>query len=96
MTALDTVLQEMFVRVGRVYNPPLPELWYINAEWTEEEEADFATWMEHYLLTDKAARKEFMRRPLKNAEVIRKTVKEFLMTYGWTIKHTKRSEARRR
>jgi len=96
MTALDTILQEMFVRVGRIYNPPLEDNWYASEEWTQEDENDFALWMQDYLLNDNKARKEFMKKPLKNAEVIQKTVKEFLSVYGWRVKQTKRSEANRR
>jgi len=96
MTALDTILSEMFTRVGRIYNPPLEGNWYASEEWTQEQENEFALWMQDYLLNDNKARKEFMKKPLKNAEVIQKTVKEFLSVYGWKVKQTKRSEANRR
>lgn len=96
MTALDTILSEMFTRVGRIYNPPLEDNWYISEEWTQEEENEFALWMQDYLIENKQARKEIMRIPVKNKEVINKTVKTFLANYGWKVKQTKRSEANRR
>lgn len=96
MKHLDEVLSEMFSRVGRIYTELPTGEWFTQEEWTQEQQEDFASWMQQYLLTTPKALKQFTGKSIKNKEVIQKVVKEFLANYGWNIKEIKRHEANRR
>ncbi len=96
MKHLDEVLSEMFSRVGRVYTELPTGEWFTKEEWTREQQEDFASWMQQYLLSNTKALKELTGKSIKNKEVVQKVVKEFLSNYGWNIKEVKRHEANRR
>ena len=84
-----TILKEQFRRV----NTDFPndkyfkkENWFLDNEWTTEEEQDFKKWFFNYMLENKEARQELMKFP--STDNIEKTVDEFIMNYGWKTKTT--------
>jgi len=94
---LKAILKEMFNRVRATFDPDTVgvEGWYLKHEWTEEEQSEFALWMQQYLLSNKKARKEFMHVPVKNRLVINRVIDNFLGNYGWKKKSMTRRESNR-
>lgn len=83
MATIDTntvkdMIAEMFTRVGRSFDRSFdyPEDWYLESEWTQEEEEDYRKWL-IALLTKKY--KQSKGYASKNASW-------FLFLYGWRIK----------
>ena len=94
---LKVILNEMFNRVGAAFDPDMVgiEGWYLKHEWTEEQQSDFALWMQDYLLANAKARKEIMRISVKNKQVINRVIDNFLGNYGWKVKTmTRRGSSR--
>ena len=94
---LEAILTEMFNCVGATFNPAVVTIdkWYLQHEWTEQDQSDFASWMQDYLIEHKAARKEIMSRPVKNKQVINRAIDSFLGNYGWKVKTmTRRGSSR--
>ena len=87
----------MFNCVGATFNPAVVTIdkWYLKHEWTEEQQSDFALWMQEYLLANAKARKEIMRIAVKNKQVINRVIDNFLGNYGWKVKTmTRRGSSR--
>lgn len=74
----------------------LSEGWWNRHEWDDNQRLLFSEWMVEFLRSDRAARQELMIIPVKNEQVVRRVVTEFIARYGWRDKQTKRREAERR
>jgi len=57
---------------------------YNKYEWTQDEENDYRKWLEHYLYTNKEAKKELTY--IKDKEYIKNAVSMFLLNYSWKYK----------
>ena len=88
MTPLQTILTEMFARVGEKYEEEKTssDSWYNSHEWTKETEDAFTKWLADYLYNDKDARKFLMTFPLKNKNRCRLAAEQFVSWYGWKTK----------
>ena len=94
----DIIFRKMFQMVSLEYNPKILEHdgWWNMAEWEDGEYLLFSDWMIEYLRDSREAREEMMVVPVKNTDILRRVVSEFLSRNGWRIKKTKRREAERR
>jgi hypothetical protein len=86
--SINIVLKEMCNRVNTNYDEIdfQQNDWYFLYEWTQKEENEFAVYLTNLLYNDKEARRDIMSVPIKNKEIIKKTVDFFVMNYGWKIK----------
>jgi len=88
MTPLQTILTEMFTRVGDTYDEDKTssDAWYEAHEWTQEEQDSFIDWLADYLYNNRDARKFLMSYPYKNKKHCRATASQFNAWYGWKTK----------
>lgn len=85
---LSYILKEMCKKVGADFNKInfKEEGWFSEYEWTIEEEAEFIKWMIDYLYRTTDARKELLKFNTKNKKLLERTVKGFILNYGWKYK----------
>jgi len=88
MTPLETILTEMFARVGDKYEEEKTssDSWYNSHEWTIEEQNSFKDWLTDYLYNNKDARKFMMSFPIKDKKRCKETASQFNAWYGWKTK----------
>lgn len=59
------------------------DAWFMDYEWTEEEQEQFRKWIVKYLMENKEARKELMTWPRKHKPTIERWSREFIFNYGF-------------
>jgi hypothetical protein len=81
---LKIVLQKMCKYAGAVYDEMdfKKEGWFLDYEWTKEQEKKFRTWFVNHLLKNKHAREELVNCS-KNKKMCEKFVDMFIFNYGW-------------
>lgn len=81
------ILKEMCKRVKADYSKInfKKRDWFSKHSWTEVEQDKFKEWMVRYLMKNAKARNEVMAYPIKNKEMIEKTVGMFVFNYGWKL-----------
>ncbi|MFA5174710.1 MAG: hypothetical protein WC438_06010 [Candidatus Pacearchaeota archaeon] len=84
---LKIVLQKMCETVGAVYKDIdfKKTDWFLDYEWTEEQEKNFKNWFVNRLIKNKYARKELIGCS-KNKKICEKFVDMFIFNYGWKRK----------
>ena len=87
---LQAVLREM---CSRVDTDPAKidfkaDTWYMEHEWTQQQETDFVEWLAQYFYANTEARKEILHANRKNLKYCRKAATEFVWNYGWKTKLT--------
>ncbi|MFW6121645.1 MAG: hypothetical protein ACOC80_12225 [Petrotogales bacterium] len=86
---LKTILEEMCSRVGADYyemdffNREYP--FYMEYEWSIEEQDKFREWLFNYMMDNKDARIELMIDPRKDKKWVREFVNMFILNYGWKL-----------
>lgn len=90
-THLKAVLSEMCRRVGVIFDDVdfSADNWFQQHKWTEEEQEDFEKWFVNYLCNSREARQELTTVYGKNKAQLRKAVKWFCFSYGWSFREKK-------
>jgi len=85
---LKIVLKKMCEFVGADFNEInfSDDFWYEKFFWTYNEENHFKEWLYKYLKNNNLARKELMKIPSKNSDLIKKFIDDFVFEYGWKYK----------
>ena len=88
---LYIIMEEMFDRVGapkdNIREYCKQDWWFVNYEWTPDDEDSFAKWMTDYLYRNADARKElFKSKRRRTKKEILPEVKYFVSNYGWKLK----------
>jgi len=88
MDYLDIILEEMFKRVGAIYDPAKVHIdgWYNEHEWTKTEEDNFINWLAELLYSNKDARNKIMAFKSKNKKRCKDAANWFVFNYGWKTK----------
>lgn len=82
---LKKILEEMCKRVGADYGiVNSSDTWYLQFEWTPEQESDFEDWLKNYVWENADVRKYFGLP--KDKKIVRKFAEGFVFEYGWTLK----------
>tara|TARA_B100001123_G_C15051687_1_gene923840 strand:+ start:628 stop:927 length:300 start_codon:yes stop_codon:yes gene_type:complete len=66
--------------------------WYLEYQWDEETEKQFEDWMTDYLHKLPKAQLELYNRKYMRKDECREAVKMFLLSYGWKMKTSWRTE----
>jgi aromatic ring-opening dioxygenase catalytic subunit (LigB family) len=83
---LKEILDNMCLVVGAKDLDFKKDGWFMEYEWTEEEQEQFRKWIVKYLTENKEARQELMKWPRKHKATIEKFSREFIFNYGFKIK----------
>lgn len=59
------------------------DLWFMEFQWSHEQEANFINWMGDYLYNNTQARKDIMAYPRKRKKMCRGAAENFAFNYGW-------------
>ena len=62
------------------------DMWFMDHEWTKEQEAEFIQWVTDYLYNNKEARNMLLQHPYKNKTTCKKAAEQFAFNYGWKYK----------
>lgn len=62
------------------------ENWYLQHEWTNEQENEFRIWLTSLLKHSSKARNSIMIHNIKDDVFISKFVESFILFYGWKLK----------
>ena len=60
--------------------------WFMQYEWTDKQQEEFKNWLYRKLRDNKNWRKEIMKFPIKNKNIIDKVVNTFILDYWLKIK----------
>jgi len=85
---LKEILIEMCKRVNAKYEDIdfKKEQWFLEYEWTNEEEASFINWLVDYMKQNKEARDTLMMFPRNNKRDLERFANSFIFNYGWKYK----------
>jgi len=85
---LKEILIEMCKRVNAKYEDIdfKKEQWFLEYEWTNEEETSFINWLVDYMKQNKEARDTLMMFPRNNKRDLERFANSFIFNYGWKYK----------
>jgi hypothetical protein len=85
---MKDILQEMFRIVGAEYSDEFvkKENWFMEYEWDEKQQDEFANWLVNYLKGNREARKHFFGRSVLSNRVLKDSIAMFLFHCGWKFK----------
>jgi len=85
---LIIILKEMCKRVGAKFKDVDfgSNRWYVDYQWTEEEQSDFKTWLADYLYKTREARQELTTIWNNTKKRCRDAASFFIFNYGWRTK----------
>ena len=85
---LKEILIEMCKRVNAKYEDIdfKKEQWFLEYEWTNEEEASFINWLVDYMKQNKEVRDTLMMFPRNNKRDLERFANSFIFNYGWKYK----------
>ena len=85
---LKEILKKMCEYVGADYDKIdfKKKLWFMEYEWSEEQEQEFIDWLTDYLYKNTEPRQHMMAFPMKNKKQCQLAANEFVSNYGWKTK----------
>jgi hypothetical protein len=83
---LQEILDTMCKVVGAKDVNFKKDAWFMDYEWTEEQQEEFRKWLVSYLMENKEARQEIMEYPRKHKPTIEKLSRYFIFNYGFKTK----------
>ena len=86
-THMKAILKKQFEIVGAKFKGiPTEKEWYLQHEWTEEQEKEFEAFFIEYLMDNIEARRELLTYPTNNKTRIKKAFAMWNLNYGWKTK----------
>jgi FKBP-type peptidyl-prolyl cis-trans isomerase (trigger factor) len=84
---LRIILQKMFENTSIEYSDEYVQSdnWYLNYQWTEEQEQEFINWLANYLSENADAREELLYSKVKSKKMCGLAAKQFVTFFGWTM-----------
>ena len=85
---IEHIMTEMFNRVNETYTPEYvkQENWFMEKEWSQEEQEDYMNWLEKEMLKEWKLLKCLMSIQNKSKKNIKRFANEFVLNYGWRQK----------
>jgi len=84
---LRIILQKMFENTSIEYSDEYVQSdnWYLDYQWTKEQEQEFINWLANYLSENADAREELLYSKVKSKKMCGLAAKQFVTFFGWTM-----------
>jgi hypothetical protein len=85
---LRVILEKMFENTGIEYSDDYVQSdnWYLDYQWTEEQEEEFVNWLADYLIENEEARKELLYSTVKSKKMCSLAARQFVTFFGWAMR----------